>query len=151
MTQGNSVLSYHPVDISGLEAESRLFLHAEYAVKQGCSNIIIQSSDTDVVVIAVSVFNHSCLNNLWIAFGPGKDRRMIAIHKVVAAIGPDKANALPFCHAFSGCDSVSCLHGKGKKSAWQTWKMFEKTFTRLSVTPSSVTRTTCHRRIYCYV
>ena len=36
------------------------------------------------------------MGSLW----PWEDRRMIPIHKVVDAIGPDKANALPFFPCF---------------------------------------------------
>ena len=46
-----------------------------------------------------------------------------------------------FFHAFSGCDTASSFLGKGKKSAWQTWSVFDKvtaTFTKLSSTPESV-------------
>ena len=38
------------------EADSRLFLHAKHAVKQGQTSLIIKASDTDVLVIAINVF-----------------------------------------------------------------------------------------------
>jgi len=41
-----------------------------------------------------------------------------------AAIGPRKCAALPAFHALTGCDTVSCLHGKGKNSAWSTWNSY---------------------------
>ena len=80
------------------------------------------------------------LTKLWIAFVKGKDFRWIPAHDIAAALGP-KALALPFFHAFSGCDTASSFLVKGKKSAWQTWSVFDKvtaTFTKLSSTPESV-------------
>ena len=38
------------------EADSRLFLHARHAVEQGHTSLIIKASDTDVLVIAINVF-----------------------------------------------------------------------------------------------
>ena len=35
--------------------------------------------------------------------------------------GPERCVALPIIPAFTGCDSVSCFDGRGKKTAWDTW------------------------------
>ena len=35
-----------------------------------------------------------------------------------------KVQALPFFHAFTGCDVTSFFAGRGKKSAWDTWQAF---------------------------
>jgi hypothetical protein len=56
--------------------------------------------------------------NLWTTFGKGKDLRWIPIHDIVRSLGP-RSKALPFFHAFRGCDTVSAFVGKGKKTAWQ--------------------------------
>lgn len=46
---------------------------------------------------------------------------------------------MPFFHAFTGeSDVVSAFRGKGKKTAWQTWDVFEdvsSTFAKLSQSP----------------
>lgn len=49
---------------------------------------------------------------------------MIAVHDLVTVLGAPKCRALPFFHALTGCDTVSCFSGKGKKSMWQTWSAF---------------------------
>ena len=51
-----------------------------------------------------------------------KNQRLQSIHSIYDAIGAAKCNDLPFFHAFTGCDQVSFFTGKGKKSAWRTWK-----------------------------
>lgn len=148
VTMGNAVLcNLDDQDVSDLqgctheEADTRMFLHAGYAAKHDVSDAIICSSDTDVVVIAVSLFQRLGLKTLWIDFGRGKDHRWIPIHEIASAMGT-KSSGLCFFHAFSGCDTVSSFHGKGKKSAWHTWNVFEKispVFTKLSSSPAAVT------------
>jgi len=46
------------------------------------------------------------------------------ISSVCLELGEDKCQALHFFHAFTitGCDVTSQFNGKGKKSAWKTWK-----------------------------
>ena len=116
------------------EADTRMFLHAKHQAVGGSQAINIVSSDTDVVVIAVSVFEDLNLESLWITFGKGKDLRWIPVHSIVRSLGP-KSNALPFFHAFTGCDTVSAFVGKGKLTAWQAWNVLEnvtETFCKLS-------------------
>ena len=44
--------------------------------------------------------------------------RFLAAHEMAVALGPNKCRGLPFFHAFTGCDNVSCFGGKGKTTAW---------------------------------
>ena len=74
-------------------------------------------------------------------FGKGKDFRWIPVHQTTRALGP-RCRALPFFNAFTGCDTVSAFVGKEKKSALQTWNVFQaatEVFTRLSAPVSSIT------------
>ena len=59
----------------------------------------------------------NCLNlsKLWVAFGTGKSVRFIADHEIANTLGPDRCEAMPMFHAFTGCDIVSCFGGRGKK------------------------------------
>jgi hypothetical protein len=101
-----------------------MFLHAKHAAIGGSKSINIVSSDTDVVVIGVAVFDDLNVDHLWMTFGKGKDLRWIPIHDSVRSLGP-RSKALPFFRAFTGCDTVSTFVGKGKKTAWQAWSVFE--------------------------
>lgn len=82
------------------------------------------SSDTDVVVIGMAVLEDLNVDALWVTFGKGKDLRWIPIHDIVRSLG-QRSKALPFFHAFTGCDTMSTFVGKGKKTAWQAWNVFE--------------------------
>ena len=67
--------------------------------------ILIKTADSDVVIIAVSVFYRiPGLNELWIEFGTGKSLKFIPVHKISTKIGEVKSYALPFFHDLSGCN-----------------------------------------------
>ena len=76
---------------------------------------------------------------LWIDFGTGKNRQFFAIHELKNKLGPEKAKALVFFHAFTGCDQVSFFSHCGKTKAWNTWTNFSEitdTFKILSTLPT---------------
>jgi len=55
-------------------------------------------------------------------FGVGKAFRFLAAHEMARALlGPEKAQVLPMFHALTGCDTVSCFAGHGKRTAWAVW------------------------------
>ena len=71
----------------------------------------------------------------------GENFRFLAAHEMDQALGPSKCQGLPFFRAFTGCDNVSSFGGRGKKTAWETWKAFDQinevtaAFCALSTTP----------------
>ena len=78
---------------------------------------------------------------LWIAFGQGRNMRWIPPHELYSSIGPEKGRGITLFHAFTSCDVVSAFRGKGNKSAWQTWDMCAEAsdvFARLSQYPPTV-------------
>ena len=57
---------------------------------------------------------------------------------MAGALGPEKCIALPFLLAFSGCDTVSSFAGRGKRTVWEIWKIFNEVtpaFCTLASTP----------------
>ncbi len=88
------------------------------------TNHLIRTVDTDVVVLAVAAVVQTEVTELWIAFGTGSNFRYIPVHSIAAALGPDKYLALPMFHAYTGCDTVFSFGTIGKKTAWETWRMF---------------------------
>lgn len=123
------------------EADTRIILHLEDAVKEGKTKVSIRTVDTDVVVLAVSSAKRLSNTEVWIAFGTGKSFRFIAAHEIARALGPDRCKALPVFHAFTGCDTVSFFGGRGKRTAWDTWKAYDDVtpaFCFLAATPESV-------------
>ena len=130
-THGSNVLSSMvDADMTSLvpcsheEADTRLFLHVVDAVQKGFRKVCVRTVDTDVVVLAIAMFNQISPEELWIAFGTGSNFHYIPIHEVAAAMDPRVCATLHVFHAFTGCDTTSSFGGRGKKTAWNTWKVF---------------------------
>lgn len=79
-----------------------------------------ESPDTDVFIIAIEHANR--FDNLYFATGMQSRARIIEISKMRLHMGEDLSAALIGLHAFSGCDSVSAFHGKGKKKIFHLVK-----------------------------
>jgi hypothetical protein len=111
------------------EADSRMFIHVMHALEEGNRTFMIQTVDTDVIVILLGKFNDVFSRypdfDVWIKFGVRKSMQHIHLKSVVNKIGLRISRGLPFFHALTGCDTTSSFKGKAKKSAWQTWKSFQ--------------------------
>ena len=105
------------------EADSRIFVYVKDMAQQGHMKVMIRTVDADVVVIAVAKFLQIGLEELWVAFGNGKNYRHIEVHQTVAALGQRSHRHWHF-HAFTGCDMVSFFSNCGKKSAWRVWQAY---------------------------
>ena len=106
------------------EADTRLFVHVADAVRKGSQNVMVRTVDTDVVVLAIAMFNQIGADEPWLAFGTQSNFRYIPVHDVVAGMDPRICATLPVFHALTGCDTVSAFSGRGKKTAWNTWEVF---------------------------
>ena len=130
------------------EADTRMMLHVAHAAQHGHHQIQVRTVDTDVVVLAVMVVQKlPAGDELWVAFGTGKNYRYIAAHEIASSLGPEKTCALPMFHAITGYDTVSAFVGHGKKSAWATWNSLpELTDALLSLAnaPTSLQEDTMH-------
>ena len=139
------------------EADTRMILHLVDAVEEGYHKIVIRTVDTDVLVLATAAYynlqtDESTLE-LWVAFGTGTHLRYIAAHEIAMALGKERSFALPFFHAFTGCDTVSCFGGRGKKTAVETWKLYPDAtdaFLALSCCPAEVSEP-CMERLERFV
>ena len=101
-----------------------MLLHCQHAFNQEARKLMCVATDTDVVVIAIASATRFIDCEAWIEFGHGKHKRYIPLHSITASLGQDKSLALPFFHAFSGCDTISSVKGIGEKNAWDTWQVF---------------------------
>jgi len=79
-----------------------------------------------VVVLAVTSAQRLNITELWIAFGAGKNVRYLPAHELANALGPDRCVALAMFRAFTGCDTVSCFGGRGKRTAWDIWNAYDE-------------------------
>ena len=113
------------------EADTRVFLHATNMAEIGHQRVVIRFVDTDVL--------QSSVEELWLDFGAGKDRKFYPVHCIYEELGKPKAIGLPFIHAFTGCDQVSFISHATKSNAWKVWKSYNELtpyFVSLSNHPS---------------
>ena len=148
VTQGGNILTNKPDDKTDAirtstqeEADTRLLLHLFNAYQSGCRKLMIKTVDTDVVVLSIAAMTCMPAEELWIAFGTGRNLRYIPIHDISVRLGTDVCKALPMFHSFTGCDTVSSFYSIGKKTAWNIWQVFPEVtdvFVKLSC-PCEVT------------
>ena len=75
---------------------------------------MVQTVDTDVLVLAIACFFTMQATELWMAFGVGKHFKMIPVHDVSEALEETRSKALPMFHALTGSDTTSFFAGRGK-------------------------------------
>ena len=116
-----------------------MLLHAKDASQSDIKKALIRTVHTDVVAISIGLFGHLDLLELWSANRTGgKHLRYLEIHKITAALDPEKSKCLPLFHAFTGCCQVAFFAGIGKKTAWNTWNHFSEltnSFSSMSLLP----------------
>jgi hypothetical protein len=157
-TKGELVLSNKAINLSDItpsdheEADSCMMLHLHHAVMDGHKKAFIRTVDSDVVILSIhffTTFQNLGLIELWVGFGSGKTYTDIPIHEVALKLGPDKCKALPFFHAFTGCDLTSSMLGIGKKSGWNAWMSFPQvteTMNSLTENPQELTEDSLHMK-----
>ena len=111
------------------EADTRKFLHVADAIQSGFRKVPVRTVDTDVLVLAVALLDKlQTLTeesiHLWLVFGTGMSLRYLAAHDKAKSIVNSATPTLPAFHPFTGCDTVSCFHGKGKEEGSAIWKCF---------------------------
>ena len=97
------------------EADTRMLLHAKHSADPG-TTIVIQSTDTDVLVLSVT---HKSSKELWFRTGVKDQLRFVPVHNIVQKLDSSVVQALPAFRTITGCDSVSSTSGIGKTKAWK--------------------------------
>ena len=123
------------------EADTRLLFHSFHSYHYGQKNVMVDATDTGMVVIAVAV--SSTLQNckVWIAFGHDNKLHYIPCHRIANKLGTDASSGLLFFHAMSGCDTVTAFRWVGKKTAraiWCSMSHLDHIFVRLSHAPKQI-------------
>lgn len=110
------------------EADSRICIHVQDAVRNGASKVLVRTVDTDVIVILVGIYFQLCEVyqdcEIWVGFGTGKHYKCYSINSICLHLGKRRSRALPFFHSFTGSDTTSQFLGRGKKSAWESWRIY---------------------------
>ena len=98
------------------EADGRLLLHASHAANDGYNSVLVCSEDTDVFIMSLA-FSSEIGASLFMKSGTRARTKVIDITKVAASLGSEVCKGVLGMHAFTGCDTVSALAGRGKAQA----------------------------------
>jgi len=97
------------------EADTHLILHCQHA-SHTHSTVVIRSPDSDVAMIALSRVRDFPATVLF-ETGVKEKARVLNLSILSEMMGTRLGEAILGLHTFTGCDSVSAFHGKGKKKA----------------------------------
>ena len=106
------------------EVDSRMFFHVLcLAESYSCTsdvNVVVRSTDTDSLIIAVGCFQnllekHQKLK-LWLEMGVETKNalRYVTVNQIYSSLGKLLSSALPALHALFGCDYTAGFYRKGK-------------------------------------
>ena len=113
------------------EVDTLIILFAAEIHRTG-KTVHIYSSDTDILVLALSNLEHIGLETTMI-MGTGVNRKWVPLQPIYHALGHSRVTALNGLHALSGCDTTGRLFGKSKSSWWKTFiNVPEQVLTSLS-------------------
>ena len=105
------------------EADTRMTNHIRQ-LPSG-TNVAVRTVNTDVVAIALGCFHLLQDKRIWVDSGVQSKNNLtyISINQLFDPLGEPLCKALPFYHAFTGCDYTSSFNRKGKI---KPFKLFEK-------------------------
>ena len=74
------------------EADDRVILHVDWAIKSGAWRVVVLSNDSDTLIMLLRFMNrfmNSSLEELWLQYGTGENRRMTLLHLWFVELGVD--------------------------------------------------------------
>ena len=127
------------------EADARLIRHGINLSNHGYKNILIHTVDSDVLLLSIAYANKMIENGtefINVNLGTGLDAKTCDVIQLRDMIGHHHSLALPFFHAFTGCDTTSNFYRYGKCKFWDTWMREDpevtSTFIELSNAPTEI-------------
>ena len=142
VTKEEDAVSNRTINLVGVvpcsqeEADTRIFVHATHATEAGSKVIMVKASDTDVVVIAVSVLQahqYLGLQQLWVAFGQGQYLRWVPVYDLCCTLA-EKSKAQQY-EAIR--PTRSALKQHVKRAAYQAGCIWSQSPVRQPETPTS--------------
>ena len=91
-----------------IEADTRLILEVE----KSKNDVVIRSSDTDVLMLMCFIYKGEHLKNNW--FMMIDNETFVSINKIREYFGDDVCDILPAYHSITGCDTTSYPANIGK-------------------------------------
>ncbi|XP_047992980.1 uncharacterized protein LOC125231567 [Leguminivora glycinivorella] len=98
------------------EADTKIVHHVCKLETYGKTNVLLKTSDTDVLIIMLGNIDHLQSDDLeiFMELGTGNSKRCINITKLHTKLGLSLCKSLPGFHAITGCDYNPSFFQKGK-------------------------------------
>ena len=93
------------------EADTRLILHAILAAEGGAKSIVINSPDTDVLMLLLHHRPRIHADRLYFYAG----KRFIPVHIIYSILNEPQKNIMLEVYCLTGCDTTSFFYFQGKK------------------------------------
>ena len=97
-------------------ADTRLLLHDKHA-SSSISRVIIESPNTDVLVLCITYFESIGCEELWFKTGVRDQLCYVPVHRLSEKLGQKLCRCIPAFHTLTGCDTTSTLAEVSKKKA----------------------------------
>ena len=82
--------------------------------------------------VAISTFNNITPDELWLTFETGSNLGIhLSMKLLLTWILGCVLRTFPMFRTFTACDTVSACCGRGKKTAWNTWKVYPEVINNL--------------------
>lgn len=106
------------------EADTKIIHHVCKLDTYEKTNVLLKTSDTDVLIIMLGNMDHleSDDLNIFMEYGTGNSKRYIHVTKLYMELGPNLCTSLPGFHALTGCDYNPSFFKKGKIRPYQILK-----------------------------
>ena len=107
--------------------------------------IVVYSSDTDVLLLSLAYHHHcefeSSTCTVFCKIGLSPSSKIYHVNVNSQAISLITCQALPFLHAFTGCNTVSSFFNHSKKKMWEAWHKYPNHYslTQIFKTPIGTT------------
>ena len=108
------------------EADTRMISHAAYAKCEGSECLVINTPDTDVLVLLLHHYKALGVGEIYMSTGSAgihtDSKRYIPVHSLHHALSENQitgGNIMLSLNCLSGCDNTSSFYGKGIKKVYK--------------------------------
>ena len=83
------------------------------------------------MIIALCHFFSLSLNELWVEFGVGQNRKYLPIHKITNSLGEETCRALPMWFTLTGCDAFIHFFRLWQEDCVESMEVVSRTYRNL--------------------
>ena len=98
-----------------------MILHSCEAFKTGCERIIVNSRDTDVMLLLLHFVSKEA-REVWMISEIAMKHRCYPIHAMSEKLQKNVMENILSLHALIGCNTSSSFTGHGKKKCWKIFQ-----------------------------